>query len=149
MTLGIQEELPADVYQPFLIAGTMHVFAISGLHMALIGGVILGVLQLARMPRVVGASVMIAAIWAYTFATGWQPSAIRSTVMMTIVGVGWLLNRPGNLLNSLMAAGLVILLWDPQQFFGASFQLSFFVVWSYNSVGPSQKRTLSQLQFGE
>lgn len=128
MTLGIQEELPADVYQPFLIAGTMHVFAISGLHIALIGGVIIGVLQLARTPRVVGAPVMIASIWAYTFATGWQPSAIRSTVMMTIVGAGWLLNRPGNLLNSLMAAGLLILLWDPQQFFGASFQLSFLVV---------------------
>src|SRR5204863_3959464 len=57
-------------------------------------------------------------------------SAIRSSVMMTIIIGGWSLRRPSDLLNSLAAAALVILLWDPQQLFQASFQLSFFVVLS-------------------
>jgi ComEC/Rec2-related protein len=48
--------------------------------------------------------------------------------MMTIVLGGWALKRPGDLLNSLAAAALVILLWNPLQLFEASFQLSFFVM---------------------
>jgi competence protein ComEC len=48
--------------------------------------------------------------------------------MMTIVLGGWALKRPGDLLNSLAAAALVILVGDPRQLFEASFQLSFFVV---------------------
>lgn len=128
MTLGIQDELPSERYQPFLLAGTLHVFAISGLHIALFGGVILNVLQLVRLPRAWAASVMFLLLWGYTAATGWQPSAVRATVMMSIVAGGWILRRPGNLPNSLLAAALIILLFDPRQMFGASFQLSFFVV---------------------
>ena len=48
--------------------------------------------------------------------------------MMTIVLGGWALKRPGDTLNSLAGAALIILLWEPRQLFEASFQLSFFVV---------------------
>lgn len=136
ITLGVQEELPGEVFEPFMISGTMHVFAISGLHVALFGGVILSVLQLARMPRAAASLVMIAALWGYTAATGWQPSAIRATVMMSILAGGWILWRPANLLNSLFAAALLIALCDPRQFFGASFQLSFCAVLSIAILVP-------------
>lgn len=79
---------------------------------------------------------MLPLIWFYTAATGWQPSAIRSTIMMSVIIVGWSLKRPSDLLNSLAAAGLIILIWDPQQLFQASFQLSFFVVLSIALFSP-------------
>src|SRR5204863_3640685 len=69
-------------------------------------------------------------IWAYTGVTGWQPSAIRSTIMMSVIIAGWALRRPSDLLNSLAASAFIILVWDPQQLFQASFQLSFCVVLS-------------------
>jgi ComEC/Rec2-related protein len=72
--------------------------------------------------------VAIPLIWFYTAATGWESSAIRASVMMTIVIGGWALKRPGDLINSLAAAAFIILLWEPRQLFEASFQLSFFVV---------------------
>jgi beta-lactamase superfamily II metal-dependent hydrolase len=50
--------------------------------------------------------------------------------MMSVIIGGWALRRPTELLNSLATAGFIILLWDPRQLFGASFQLSFFVVLS-------------------
>src|SRR5439155_2508495 len=81
-------------------------------------------------PRAVCGWLGIPLIWSYTAATGWQPSAIRSTLMMSVIIVSWALRRPSDLLNSLAAAGFIILLWDPQQLFQASFQLSFFVVLS-------------------
>jgi competence protein ComEC len=106
----------------------MHVFAISGLHIALIAGILVAVLRAAQLPRTACGVVIVPLIWFYTAATGWQPSAIRSTIMMTVIILGWSLHRPGNLLNSLAASGFIILLWQPTQLFQASFQLSFFVV---------------------
>jgi competence protein ComEC len=108
--------------------GTMHIFAISGLHIALIAGILVSCFAVLRVPRTVCGAFVVPAIWFYTMATGWQPSAIRSTVMMSVVLVGWSLRRPSNLLNSLASAGTILLLWDPRQLFQPSFQLSFFVV---------------------
>jgi competence protein ComEC len=130
MTLGWKTALSGEINEPFMRSGTMHIFAISGLHIALIAGILVSLLRVARVPRMWCGLVVIPLIWFYTAATGWQSSAIRSTVMMTIIIGGWSLRRPSDLLNSLAAAGLVILLWDPQQLFQASFQLSFFVVLS-------------------
>ena len=128
MTLGWKTALTDEVAEPFMRAGTMHVFAISGLHIALIAGILVAVLRAAQLPRTACGAVVIPLIWFYTAATGWQPSAIRSTLMMTVIILGWSLHRPGNLLNSLAASGFIILLWQPMQLFQASFQLSFFVV---------------------
>jgi ComEC/Rec2-related protein len=136
MTLGWETGLDAEVYDPFIKSGTMHIFAISGLHIALIAGIFVGSLRVFQVPRAWCGLVVVPLIWLYTAAPGWQPSAIRSTIMMTIVICGWALRRPGDLINSLAGAALIILLWDPQQLFGASFQLSFFVVLSLALFGP-------------
>lgn len=128
MTLGWKTALTDEVAEPFMRSGTMHIFAISGLHIALIAGILVAVLRAAQLPRGACGAVIVPLIWFYTAATGWQPSAIRSTIMMTVIIAGWSLRRPSNLLNSLAASGFIILLWQPTQLFQASFQLSFFVV---------------------
>lgn len=130
MTLGWKTALTGEVSEPFMRSGTMHVFAISGLHIALITAILVASLKLFRLRRTTCAWIVIPLIWAYTMATGWQASAIRSTIMSSVIIFGWCLRRPANLLNSLMAAGLLILAWDPRQLFQAGFQLSFFVVLS-------------------
>src|SRR6185503_19162771 len=48
--------------------------------------------------------------------------------MIAVVFGSWLLKRPGDILNSLFVAALIILAWDPRQLFQAGFQLSFLVV---------------------
>ncbi|MGN6642405.1 MAG: ComEC/Rec2 family competence protein [Verrucomicrobiota bacterium] len=130
MTLGSKNVLTSEAYEPFVESGTMHIFAISGLHIALIAGILVKLLQALRVSRTWCGALVIPLIWFYTAATGWQPSAIRSTLMMSIIIAGWSLKRPSDLLNSLSVAALVILIWEPQQLFQASFQLSFFVVLS-------------------
>lgn len=128
MTLGWRTAFTGDVGDPFLRAGTMHMFAIDGLRIALISGMLVALLRVLRLSRAWCGAIAIPAIWFYTAATGWEASAIRASVMMTIILGGWALKRPSNLLNSLAAAALLILLWDPRQLFEASFQLSFFVM---------------------
>ena len=128
MTLGWRTAFTGDIGEPYLRAGTMHLFAIDGLRIALLSGMIVALLRALRLARAWCGAVAVPMIWFYTAATGWEPSAIRASVMMTIVLGGWALKRPGDLLNSLAAAALIILAWNPCQLFEASFQLSFFVM---------------------
>ena len=128
MTLGWRTAFTGDIGEPFLRAGTMHMFAIDGLRIALLSGMIVALLRALRLARAWCGAIAVPVIWFYTAATGWEPSAIRASVMMTIVLGGWALKRPGDLLNSLAAAAFIILAYDPCQLFEASFQLSFLVM---------------------
>src|SRR6185436_17386167 len=105
-----------------------HIFAVDGLRMAIIFGICFGLFRAVGIPRSISGLILIPLIWFYVALTGWPASAIRATVMLTIVIIGWVLKRPGDVINSLFAAALIILLWEPQQLFQAGFQLSFFVV---------------------
>ncbi len=128
MTLGWRTAFTGDISEPFLRAGTMHLFAIDGLRIALISGMLVALLRVLQVSRGWCGAVAIPVIWFYTAATGWESSAVRASVMMTIILGGWALKRPGDTINSLAAAAFIILLWEPRQLFEASFQLSFFVV---------------------
>jgi competence protein ComEC len=128
MTLGWRTAFTGDISEPFLRAGTMHLFAIDGLRIALISGMLVALLRVLQVTRAWCGLIAIPAIWFYTAATGWESPAIRASVMMTVILGGWALKRPGDTVNSLAAAAFIILVWEPRQLFEASFQLSFFVV---------------------
>jgi competence protein ComEC len=145
MSLGWRTALNGEVAEPFMQSGTMHIFAISGFHVALIGWSLIGLLQVCRLPRALCGCVVIPVLWFYAAATGWPASGVRSSIMMTVLILGWSLNRPGDLLNSLAAAALLILIWDPQQLFQIGFQLSFFVVLSLILFGPCLRELQAKL----
>ncbi|MBI4660045.1 MAG: ComEC/Rec2 family competence protein [Verrucomicrobia bacterium] len=145
MALGWKTGLTDEVSEPFMRSGTLHIFAISGLHIALIACILVSVLRVVRVPRAACGLIAIPLLWFYTAATGWQASAIRSTLMMNVIIGGWALNRPSDLVNSLAAAGLIILLWDPAQLFQAGFQLSFFVVLSIGLLLPNLEKVRQRL----
>jgi ComEC/Rec2-related protein len=149
MTLGWRTALTADISEPFLQAGTMHLFAIDGLRIALISGMLVALLRMLQISRAWCGLVAIPLIWFYTAATGWESSAIRASVMMTIVISGWALKRPGDLINSLAAAAFIILLWEPRQLFEASFQLSFFVVLVIGLMLPPLNKMFDRLWQGD
>ena len=128
LTLGWKTALTEEVSEPFIQAATYHIFAVDGLRMAIIFGIFFGLFRAVGLPRPVSGAVLIPLIWFYVALTGWPASAIRATVMLSVVIVGWVLKRPSDLLNSLFAAALIILTWEPQQIFLAGFQLSFLVV---------------------
>jgi competence protein ComEC len=136
MSLGLRGAVDPDAYQPFLRAGTMHLFAISGLHVAFLAGALVVLLRVVRLPRWVCGAVAVPLIWFYAGATGWQVSAVRASVMMSLVIGGWAFGRPTDLLNCLCAAALLVLLWEPRQLFTASFQLSFCVVLCIGLLSP-------------
>lgn len=143
MTLGWKTALVDEVEEPFQRSGTMHVFAISGLHVALIANVLVQALRLVFVPRRLAGAVALPTIWAYIAATGWQSSAVRSAVMSTVVIVSWMTPRPVDLLNSLAVAAFAVLVWEPTQLFQAGFQLSFAVVAAIGLLVPRFQERLA------
>jgi competence protein ComEC len=128
LALGWKTALNEEASEPFVRAATYHIFAVDGLRMAIVFGIFYAVLRALGLPRALRGIVLIPLIWFYVALTGWPASAIRATVMLTLIIVGWALKRPSNPINSLFTAALIILAWDPQQLFQAGFQLSFCVV---------------------
>ncbi len=145
MALGWKTPLTGEVNDIFMRSGTMHVFAISGLHIGLIAWILVELLRLIRVSRAACGWIAIPLVWFYIAATGWQASAIRSAIMSSVVVAGWAFNRPGQLLNSLAVSAWMILIWDPGQLFQASFQLSFAAVAGLVLFGPPLDRKLTEL----
>ncbi len=128
MALGASEDTDPRVEEPFRRSGTLHVFAVSGLHVGLIGIILHQALRPLRLRRPALVAALIALVFAYAFVTGWRPSAARAALMITVVLLGTLAQRRGALLNTLGAAALLLLAWDSHALFLPGFQLSFGVL---------------------
>ena len=128
MLLGWRTPLTDEVSRPFMLTGTMHIFAISGLHIVLITETIIALFRILRVPLNISGLITLPLTWIYSWLTGWQASAVRAAVMVSVIVAGRILKRPSNLINSLAFAAFIILLFDPFQIFLPSFQLSFLVV---------------------
>ncbi len=145
LTLGWKPALTEEVSEPFIQAATYHIFAVDGLRMAIVFGIFFGLFRALGLPRPLSGALLIPLIWFYVALTGWPASAIRATVMLSVVIVGWVLKRPSDLLNSLFAAALIILTWEPRQIFQAGFQLSFLVVLCIILIMPPLQRWAERL----
>ena len=128
MVLGTQEKTPDDITDAFRASGTMHVFSVSGLHVALFAAVLWFILSRTPLPRgwIIGLSLSI--MFFYVFITGLRPSAWRAALMVGIFMLAPLWNRESNLFNSLAAAALLLLAYQTWQLFQAGFVLSFGVL---------------------
>ncbi|MEN9733780.1 MAG: putative hydrolase [Verrucomicrobiota bacterium] len=124
MALGWRAGLSRELTDLFARSGTLHVFAISGLHIALIAATLVTLLRVVRIDRRLLGCGAVPLLWFYAMATGGTSSALRSAVMTTVLMGGWALRRPGSAPNSLALAVVAIVLLDPGQVFDAGFQLS-------------------------
>ena len=128
MMLGQKQDLTPDQRSAFLRSGTMHLFAINGLHIGVVAVALHALLALLRFPRPVAAAVVLSVLWLDVDTTGASPSAVRAFLMVSVFEGGLLLRRPANLMASLSAAALPFLLCNPMDLYGASFQMSYGVM---------------------
>lgn len=128
MMLGETHELSDEQRTLFMQSGTMHLFAISGLNIAVIAGGIQAVLLLLRLPRWARFGVGTALLWLFVDITGGSPSAVRAFIMAVFLQAAFVLRRPANPLAALVASAFTVLLLSPLQMFGASFLMSYGIV---------------------
>lgn len=123
-------EHPNDdvLIEPFRRTGTLHVFAVSGLHVGMVGVLAWCFCQLAGVSRRASILPIILMMFGYAWLTGMKPPAVRAAWMAAVVlGAFWFRRRP-DMANALGFAGLLVLLVDADLVFTAGVQLSFGVV---------------------
>jgi competence protein ComEC len=106
LLLGVRDNLDADLSEAFRNAGCSHVLALSGMHLALLSGLIAFVLR--RILGLRAASVIGGLFIAvYVYLAGAQPSLMRSAVMY-FLGTFALLNFFKNRVLSALSLAFII-----------------------------------------
>lgn len=134
--IGDRSDLIEGLKEDFVKTGTVHILAISGLHVGLIASLVLWVLTMLRVPKKPNLIFTLLFLIVYSFIAGSSPPIIRATIIFTVLVIGYLIKREADMLNSLSCAALLILLWNPKELFDPSFQLSFISVASIIIFAP-------------
>ncbi|MCB0794580.1 MAG: ComEC/Rec2 family competence protein [Flavobacteriales bacterium] len=131
VVLGAREDLSGDDRDAFARSGTMHVLAVSGMHVGLVYlllDVLLRVLGSGPVQRWIRAGAMAVALVTYALITGSSPSVMRATLMCLFFVLAGAWGRQSSSLNSVFGAGFLLLAIDPLMIRQLSFQLSFMAV---------------------
>jgi ComEC/Rec2-related protein len=126
--LGYRSDLRGEMRELFASVGTLHIFAISGLHVGIVCSLIIFILSVLTIPRTHWVLLLAPLLIAYTFATGARPSAVRACIMAIIYFGAPLVWRKADSISAVSLAVLLILAVAPQQLFEIGFLYSFIVV---------------------
>jgi competence protein ComEC len=126
--LGLRHQTRDDIEEPFQQTGTLHLFAVAGLHVGIVARLLWTLAMVMRLPRKPATALIIPLLFFYAAITGLHTASVRAAVMSALLLGGIFFDRKVLALNSLAAAAFLILLFDSNQFFTSGFQLSFAVV---------------------
>ena len=145
ITLGITENAPEGFTDEFRFTGTMHLFAVSGLHVGMLAVILWFVLKAARLPRPWAVAIIIPVLFFYVAITGLKSGSIRSASMVALLLWGSVLYRRAPLFNTLAAAALLQLAFDTNTLFSAGWQFSYSVVFAILAITPPLEKWLCEL----
>lgn len=135
LIIGEKSGLDAEVRQAYANTGTMHILAVSGLHV----GILYLLLELLFKPlgwlnkkwkhldKYKTVFILII-IWFYACLSGLSPSVSRSALMFTFLALGKLFDKQANTFNILFISMLILLIDNPFQLTQVGFQLSYLAV---------------------
>ncbi len=128
MVVGQRPSDADDVITVFRNSGTLHVFSVSGLHVAMVGGIGWFCASLLGVSRRKAVMILLPLMFGYAWVTGNGPPAVRSAWMAAIFLGAFVFRRKPDLLNSLGTVLLAGMLWDGRMLFQTGVQLSYGVV---------------------
>jgi competence protein ComEC len=133
LLIGYRDDLDRDLVQAYSNTGVVHVIAISGLHLGLIYWLLLFLLKpldKSKKLKWLKPVIAISLLWIFSLLTGAGASVIRAAIMFTAIGFGDLLNKKGNIYNSMAASAFIMLCYNPFLLWDVGFQLSYAAVLS-------------------
>lgn len=136
MLLGEKSGLDSDLKLRYQMGGMIHILAISGLHISILG---MGLFQLLKHVGIgnTGAGLLaLAVMLQYGMLTGGSVSAMRAVCMFLLSVGAKILGRSYDLLTALSVSAMLLLLDSPAYLYSSSFLLSFGAVTGLGAVSP-------------
>lgn len=128
--LGRRSGMSRDHRKMFSSAGTIHVFAVSGLHVVLIAAIFTLVLRRAGFSKNSQALLAIPLTLAYALTTGAKPSAMRAAAMAAMYLAAPVFNRRPDGLAAWSITAFAMYSISPEKVFDVGCALSFTVMLS-------------------
>lgn len=125
---GNADMISSGTISAFRGGGIAHVFAVSGLHIGVIYGVLSSLLRRTPLNCYVSAVIRVIIIFTFAGVCGFTPSSVRAAVMCTVAAVASCLHRRYDALNGVAISALIILLINPLSLFEVGFILSYSAV---------------------
>ena len=139
LLLGQRQTIDKSIYNNYVNSGTIHILAVSGLHVGiilLILDFLLNPLLRLKIGRIIKPLILVAFLWCFAVIAGLSPSVTRAVTMFSIVSIAMHLKRPTNIYNTLVISAFFILLVKPTMLFAIGFQMSYLAVLGIVSVQP-------------
>lgn len=135
--IGLRRGVPEKVIKDSQASGTAHVFAVSGLHVTIIAGLLLLIFNQTPIPKSIWAPIAVIFLIIFTIITGGRPSTLRAATMNSFVLIFFTYfgkNIQKSLVMAICFAAIVIICFLPPGYGGplildsASFLMSFSAV---------------------
>jgi len=126
--LGNREQLSKARRDCFLETGTVHLLAISGLHVGILAGSFFLLFRVGVLSREKCLWVTIGFVLFYAWLVEFRPPVSRAAILIVLFCVGRLCGERGFSFNLLAIAGLIVLVLNPSDLFAIGPQLSFLAV---------------------
>lgn len=125
LIIADRTEIDEDVINGYVNTGIAHILAVSGFNVAVIYLLILLLLQKFRHKnRLFELLLRLFILFLFLVITQFQTTVVRAVLMFTIHSVLFYSGRLNNRWNTLALTALLILMFNPQDLFSVSFQLS-------------------------
>ncbi len=128
LLLGYRKAVPPEIYSRFTQTGTVHVFAISGLHVGMVGLFITIILKTLGVPRDKWGMWLLPLLLLYVCSTGMKSSALRAWTMAAVYFLAPLFRRKPDVPTAVAFAAILLLWLKPADILSAGFIFSFTVV---------------------
>ncbi|MEW6573848.1 MAG: DNA internalization-related competence protein ComEC/Rec2 [Bacillota bacterium] len=136
IAFGTRTEISPAVNEAFVETGVVHILSVSGLHVGLLLGFVLGLARFLKMRSGIILLVAVSVLLIYDLMVGMNPPVVRASVMAVLLLLAKHLGRERDWPTALAAAALVILLANPLAIEDPGFQLSFAATWGILFLGP-------------
>ncbi len=128
LLLGERDKLSEDTRRAFSDLGIAHVLAVSGLHVGLLGGMLLFLLRKLSVSPRARLAVLTVLLLGYCALLDFSHPVCRAAILL-IMGEGrHVVRRSGDMLTTLSAALILLLLLSPLSLFSAGFLMTFCAV---------------------
>lgn len=134
--LGNREQMNAASRDEFMLTGTVHLLAISGLHLGILAGVVLWFAKFLPVSRGVRYVAVMLLVVFYAWLVEFRPPVSRAAMLICLLCLGRLIGRSAFSLNSLALAGLGVLAINPTDAFAIGPQFSFLAVFALGILRP-------------
>lgn len=139
MLFGDKTGLADETYESFQKNGTAHILSVSGLHAAIVYGVITGLLGKRRRSRA-GIIITAACLGVMVFLASFSVSVVRAVIMIYLKMAADLLHRRYDLISAACVTASFFLVLNPMVIYSTGFVLSFSAVISLGVIGGGLER---------